>query len=62
MMMIFIWQRRQATRKGTSPSMLAARTKNIICKHKYIISIINVINNKQAYIQTVNDGVAYSNI
>ena len=27
MMMIFIWQRSQATRKGTSPSMLAARMR-----------------------------------
>jgi len=33
MMMIFIWQRSQATRKGTSSSMLAARTKHIICKY-----------------------------
>jgi len=40
MMMIFIWQRSQATRKGTSPSMLAARTKKI-----YIVSYRNDLYN-----------------
>ena len=46
MTMIFIWQRSQATRKGTSPSMLAARTKKILYVNIInIISIINIINN-----------------
>jgi len=36
-MMIFIWQRSQATRKGTSPSMLAARTKKYYMLRQLIL-------------------------